>query len=135
MFESLPWSNADGETSRRRQRFDEWRVQRPFAGGMLLMLAGLVIAWVPMNLATQLLFIGGPVFVYVGVLFAVLVFLTGLFALRLPEFSQEIGILGVALSILSLFGALGGLFVGMLLGIVGGNLCYAWNSPYVDDEP
>lgn len=112
----------------RRRSFAEWRAERPFAGGVLLMLAGLLISWVPAHMAFELLLVGNLT-TYVGVLFSVLVFLTGVFALRLPEFSDELGILGVVLSILSLFGALGGLFVGMLVGIIGGNLCYAWNGP------
>lgn len=117
----------------RRRAFAEWRAERPFAGGSLLMLAGILIAWVPAHMVFELLMIQ-PAVTVLGSLFAVLVFLTGVFALRLPEYADELGILGVTLSILSLFGALGGLFVGMLVGIVGGNLCYAWTGPELDDD-
>jgi len=116
-----------------RARFDRWRHDRPFLGGALLLLAGLVIAYVPMQFATELLLVGGS-FTFIGLLFAVLVALTGVFALMRPDLSRELGILGVAMSILSIFGALGGLVVGMLVGIVGGNLCIAWD-PSADEEP
>lgn len=109
-------------------RFDDWRRERPFLGGLLLILSGLIIAYVPMQFATELLLVGGS-FTFVGLLFAALVFLTGLFALMRPDLSRELGILGITMSILSIFGALGGLVVGMLVGIVGGNLCVAWRQP------
>lgn len=109
----------------RRRRFREWRSERPFAGGALLILASLVIAWVPAQFAFELLFIGGT-YTVIGLVFALLVFLSGAFALMRPEMSRAFGIAGVAFSILSLVGALGGLLVGMILGIVGGNLCIAW---------
>lgn len=129
---SFPTTSTDGgasvtEQASARERFAEWRRSRPFAGGVLLMVSGLLIAYVPLHFATELLLIGGA-FTFIGLLFAVLVFLTGVFALYRPEFSTMIGVIGIAMSILSIFGALGGLVVGMLLGIVGGNLCVAWTD-------
>lgn len=117
----------------RLERFQEWRSERPFWGGALLMLAGLVIGWVPIQFAAELVFIGGT-FTVIGLVFAAFVFLTGVFALHRPELSTILGITGVALSILSLLGALGGLFVGMLIGIVGGNLCVAWKPEDADED-
>jgi hypothetical protein len=118
---------------RRWKRFNEWRVQRPFLGGVLLCLAGVLIAWVPMQILPDIVFIGGEMagFLAIGAMFGVFVFVTGVFALLRPEYSDMIGVVGVVLSIFSLFGALGGLFVGLLLGILGGNLCIAWKP---DDE-
>lgn len=117
----------------RLERFSEWRSERPFWGGALLMLAGLVIGWVPIQFAAELVFIGGT-FTVIGLVFAVFVFLTGAFALHRPDLSTILGITGVALSILSLLGALGGLFVGMLIGIIGGNLCVAWKPEDADED-
>lgn len=111
--------------------FNEWREGRPFWGGALLMLAGIVIGYVPIQFATELAVIGGAQSV-IGLIFAVLVFLTGVFVLARPEVSTIFGVVGIALSILSLIGALGGLFIGMLLGIAGGNLCIAWQDPNPD---
>lgn len=123
---------SDGEPSR-RARFREWRSNRPFAGGVLLMLAGLLIAWVPLQFAFELLLVGGS-YTYIGMIWAIGVFLTGAFVLYRPEFSTIFGVLGVVLSILSLLGALGGLLLGLLLGIVGGNLCVAWSPPAGDAD-
>lgn len=119
----------DGSADRsRRARFREWRSGRPFAGGVLLMLAGLIIGYVPYQFAFELLLVGGS-YTFIGLFWAVTVFLTGAFVLYRPEFSTIFGVLGVVLSILSLLGALGGLIVGMIVGIVGGNLCVAWSQP------
>lgn len=118
----------------RRARFAAWRHERPFWGGLLLMLAGLVIGWVPAQFAGELVFVGGT-YTVVGLVFAAFVFLTGAFALYRPDLSTILGVSGVALAILSLLGALGGLFVGMLVGILGGNLCVAWSPPDDGDAP
>ena len=115
----------------RMATFNDWREDRPFWGGALLILAGIVIGYVPIQFATELAVIGGAQSV-VGLIFAVLVFLTGIFVLARPEVSTIFGVVGIALSILSLIGALGGFFVGMLLGIAGGNLCIAWQDPNPD---
>jgi hypothetical protein len=111
--------------------FNAWKAERPFWGGALLVLAGVVIGYVPIQFATELAVIGGAQSV-IGLIFAVLVFLTGIFVLARPEVSTMFGVVGIALSILSLIGALGGLFIGMLLGIAGGNLCIAWQDPNPD---
>lgn len=122
-------TNSESRQSRsRRARFREWRNGRPFAGGILLCLAGLIIGWVPYQFAFELLLVGGS-YTFVGLFWAVAVFLTGAFVLYRPEFSTIFGVVGVVLSILSLLGALGGLLIGMILGIVGGNLCVAWSPP------
>ncbi|WP_306061731.1 DUF6114 domain-containing protein [Natronococcus wangiae] len=112
----------------RRERFNDWRLQRPFLGGILLCLAGILITWVPMQILPDIIFIGGEMtgFLAIGAMFGVFVFVTGVFALYRPKYSDMIGVVGVVLSVLSLFGSLGGLLVGMLFGILGGNLCIAW---------
>lgn len=111
--------------SRPHLPYKEYRSNRPFLGGVLLCIAGLIIAWVPIQFATELLLVGGS-YTFIGLFFAAGVFLTGVFALMRPEFSTQLGIVGVAFSILSLFGALGGLFVGMILGMVASSLCISW---------
>lgn len=116
---------ANGRTRGRRERFREWRRGRPFAGGVLLLLAGVLIAYVPLQFAFELMLVGGG-YTFVGLLWAVGVSLTGAFVLYRPDLSTMLGVVGVAFSILSLLGALGGFLLGMLLGILGGNLCVAW---------
>ncbi len=97
-------------------------------GSSLLVLGGLLIGYVPVQFTSELMLIGGA-FTILGMMFAVLVMFCGLSALAKPELSSIFGVLGIALSTLSLFGALGGLFVGMMVGTMGGILCYAWEPP------
>ncbi|ELY95521.1 DUF6114 domain-containing protein [Natrialba taiwanensis] len=129
-------TNTTGRIKRRWDRFTAWRLRRPFLGGILLCLAGIIITWVPMQILPDLLFVGGELtgFLAIGVAFGVLVFLTGVFALYKPAHSDVIGVIGIALSILSLVGSLGGLLLGLLFGILGGNLCLAW-KPDEDRVP
>ncbi|MFC4438600.1 MULTISPECIES: DUF6114 domain-containing protein [Natrialbaceae] len=119
---------TENSSGSRRERFNDWRFQRPFLGGILLCLAGIIITWVPMQILPDIIFIGGDMagFLAIGAMFGVFVFVTGVFALYQPKYAEMIGVVGVVLSIFSLFGSLGGLLVGMLLGILGGNLCIAW---------
>ena len=130
------WNRASGWAGSRWRGFNDWRTKRPFMGGVLLCLAGLLITWVPMQILPDLIFIGGEMtgFLAIGAMFGVFVFLSGVYALVKPENSHEIGVVGVVLSIFSLFGSLGGLFLGLLLGIIGGNLCIAWKPDDTADE-
>lgn len=110
-----------------------WRAERPVLGGVLLMIAGLIVGYVPIQFTFELILIGGA-FTAIGLVFAVLIFLTGVFALLRPDLSTILGIAGVAFSILSVVGALGGLLVGLLIGIVGSNLLIAWQPPGDPDD-
>lgn len=121
-----------GQFDERLEGFDEWQEPRPVLGGSLLLAAGLIIAYIPLALATELLFVGGS-YTVIGLLFAAGVFVCGIGALLEPSQSSAFGFGGIVFSLLSLFGALGGFLVGMLLGIIGGNLCIAWTPP--EDEP
>jgi hypothetical protein len=52
-----------------------------------------------------------------------------------PDYGLYAGPLGVVFSLLSLIGALGGLFVGMFLGVVGGFLATVGGAlQYADTE-
>ncbi|WP_136716114.1 DUF6114 domain-containing protein [Halorientalis salina] len=114
-----------------RPGFAGWRARRPFAGSVMLMLAGLIILAIPLRL--QFIF-PGPSKAALGIVFGAMVIACGVFALLKPGLSTLIGVTGIAMSILSLVGAFGGLVVGMLVGIVGGNLCIAWQHPARDEE-
>jgi len=109
-------------------QFREWQRPRPLLGGALLCLGALLIGWVPVQFTTELLLIGGT-FTMLGLFFASLVAFCGVGALAKPEFAPVFGAFGVAFSTLSLFGALGGLLIGMVVGTAGGVLCYAWDPP------
>lgn len=125
-------ATAHDRRSTRQSESAGWRESRPFWGGLLLIVASLLIAWVPMQFAMELFLIGGA-FTIVGLAFAVIVFLIGAFALLKPNLSTMLGVTGIAFSILSLIGALGGLLFGTILGIVGGSLCVAWQPPGTEE--
>lgn len=109
-----------------RKQFERWREQRPFWGSVLLLTAGVLIAWLPLDLTDIL----GNLPATTGLLFGTLVFMTGVFALLRPSVHGGLGVAGVVFSILSFFGAYGGFLVGMFVGILGGSLTYAWVPPH-----
>jgi len=113
---------------RPRATFRRWREPRPLVGAVLLFLGGAMIGYVPAQFASELLLIGGA-FTVIGLVLAVAVAFCGVAALAKPRFSTVFGTLGIVFSTLSLFGALGGLLVGMVVGTAGGVLCYAWDPP------
>ncbi|WP_424018002.1 DUF6114 domain-containing protein [Halorientalis pallida] len=88
-------------------------------GGGLLCVASVIIGAVPILFRSELAVIGGS-FTLVGLVFAALVGSCGLAALTRPEYALYVGPMGVLFSFLSMIGALGGLFVGMFLGMLGG---------------
>jgi hypothetical protein len=136
----VPWSGDESLrtklTDNPRARFRAWRKPRPVFGGFFLIIGGLLIGYVPLQFASELMLIGGA-FTVVGLLFAALVSFCGVGVLAKPRYSTIFGVFGVAFSTLSLFGALGGLFIGMLVGTLGGVLSYAWEPPegYEYKEP
>ena len=121
----------------KRARWQAWRRSRPFWGGLLLLLAGLELVLLPLSgllvhgSLKLVIYIGiGGVF---GVLIGALLIAAGTALLVNPEHRSFYGIAGVVLGIASFPASnLGGLFLGMLLAIVGGALGYAW-SPVLAD--
>lgn len=99
--------------------------RRPKAGLILIILAGLVILWIPINLY-WLAFVPGS-FAFTGFLFGGLVLLCGILGWLMPQYVRLLGVFALVLSIASIMGALGGLLIGTVLGIVGGSLCAAWD--------
>jgi hypothetical protein len=115
----------------RRGRWQAWRRSRPFWGGLLLLLSGLELVALPLS---GLLVHGGlKLVIYIGiggvfgVLIGALLIAAGIAMWFNPAHRAFYGIAGVILGIASFPASnLGGLFVGMLLAIVGGALGYAW---------
>ncbi|OYD06983.1 DUF6114 domain-containing protein [Paludifilum halophilum] len=104
--------------------------KRPRAGLVLLLLSGAITLYIPVQLY-WLAFVPGS-FAFTGILFGTLLFACGGIGWMMPQYCRLLGIFGILFSILSLIGALGGLVIGMLLGIVGGCLCFAWRN---DPDP
>lgn len=110
-------------------RFKQWRSKRPFWGASLTLLAGLLILYIPLQLYAIALIPGS--FVFVGFLFAGLILIVGILSYIYPQFSTVFGIIGMFVSILSIMGALGGIVIGTILGIVGGSFLIAWDKEEV----
>jgi hypothetical protein len=132
-------THGSGEASGARWAFRVWRRSRPFWGGLLLMLGGLEMLLIPLTgvLARGqiklVIYVGiGGVF---GILIGALLIACGLALWFTPVHKTFYAIAGVLLSLLSFIGTnLGGFFIGMLLGIVGGSLAFAW-CPGAAAEP
>lgn len=119
------------------QDFRDWRRSRPFRGGVLTILAGLVIIG-SMNLELH----GGTIAIgqegFTGYLIAFVLIITGPLAWFLPAQRHFYGLVAVFVALYSLIGVnLGGFFVGMLLGVIGGGLMFAWapDEPAPTSEP
>lgn len=108
-----------------RGAFDDWRRQRPFWGGTLLIVAGLLTAYLPAAYDEFLLFAAGS-FTVPALIFGGSFVVCGLLAFALPSLSSVLGGLGIVIATVSLFGALGGFVVGSVLGGLGGILAFAW---------
>ncbi|MFF1878499.1 DUF6114 domain-containing protein [Leifsonia sp. NPDC058230] len=112
--------------SGRWSRFRAWRSERPFVGGLLTVLAG-----VELFFSGQLDF--GKIHVQLGIeglqatIIPLVLVLLGVLAVVMPVHRIFYGVIALAVSVYSLIGVnLGGFFIGMLLGAVGGILTVAW---------
>lgn len=121
----------------RRAVFSGWRRRRPFVGGLLAALSG-----VEMFFSGQLDV--GEIHVQVGIeglqatIIPVLMVLLGILAILMPVHRIFYGVIVLAISVYSLVGVnLGGFFIGMLLGAVGGVLIVAWmprTAPHATED-
>jgi len=109
--------------------FRRWRRQRPFVGGLLLVLSGIEIF-----LSTQLEL--GAIKLQMGlegfqaVIIPIGLALLGVLAVAMPAHHLFYGIIALVVAIYSIIGVnLGGFFVGMILGAVGGILVVSWARP------
>ena len=114
---------------RARQAWRGWRRTRPFWGGLLIVLGGAEI------LSTTVLSLGptfrvglGGVNAFVGTVIAFVLALCGLLLWFSPAQRVFYSIVAVILA-LATFNTInyGGFFIGMLLGIIGGALAFAWS--------
>ena len=115
-----------GRLTQSRASFAEWRRERPFVGGLLTMIAG-----VEMFFSGQLDI--GKIHVQLGIegfqatIIPVLLVVLGLLAMLMPVHRVFYGVISLVVSVYSLIGVnLGGFFLGMVLGAIGGVLVVAW---------
>lgn len=121
------------------QRFRTWRRSRPFWGGVLTVLAGLeLIGSMNLDLAGGHISIGQEGFPAYLVAFTLII--AGALAWAMPAQRHFYGLVACFAAVYSLLGVnLGGFIAGMLLGIAGGGLIFAWtpvepDAPQADEE-
>lgn len=110
--------------------FRTWRRTRPFWGGLLLLSAGIELLVAP---AAQSLILPIDLIIYAGVagvsgiLIGVLLIAIGALSWLQPAQHTFFGVVGLMLALVSFVTSnFGGFVIGMLLGIVGGALVFAW---------
>jgi hypothetical protein len=119
------------DTRPRRASWRAWRRSRPFWGGLLLTLAGLEMLLIPLTGVLARGQIKLVIYVGVGGIFGILIggllVACGLALWFNQAHKTFYAIAGLLLAVLSFIGTnLGGFFIGMLLGIVGGSLAFGW---------
>ncbi|WP_330186242.1 DUF6114 domain-containing protein [Dactylosporangium sp. AC04546] len=116
-----------------RAGFGRWRAQRPFWGGLFLLLSGLEL-FLSANLELALEVHFGPTG-FLSYVLPAMMLLCGLLTWLSPGQRLFYGILGTLTALYSLIGLnLGGFFLGTVLGVLGGGLAAAW-SPGADPAP
>jgi hypothetical protein len=124
----------------RRDRWRAWRRSRPFWGGLLLVLSGLELFAIPLSGdlvhgAIKLVIYIGIAGVF-GVLIGGLLIAAGLVLWFNPTHKTFYSIAGIVLGVVSFPASnLGGLFIGMLLAIIGGSMAFAWTPLQPAAEP
>ncbi|MFJ8043146.1 DUF6114 domain-containing protein [Kitasatospora sp. NPDC096147] len=123
------WPEAGSPFNRARTGFRNWRRSRPFWGGLLAMLAGVPILYLPyhsLNLSgmtVQMATTAGAGSMIIGLLM-ILLGLTGWFQPVVRVFA------GVATTILALLSIpisnLGGFGLGLITGLIAGGLLVSW---------
>lgn len=110
-----------------RQWFLAFRRTRPFWGGLWMILGGWAIlrfAMIPLRLLTRFGFSGFAGYFLGGGLIAF-----GLVCWFLPSNRRIVGVLAVCFAIVSLVESnLGGFFVGMFFGVLGGCMAFGWGE-------
>jgi Family of unknown function (DUF6114) len=113
----------------KRSSFREWRGQRPFWGGLLTLLAGIPIMYIPYqnftlgSLTIRMATTAGAGSLIIGVLLVVL----GLTMWFQPHSRVFAGVAAILLALVSLVVSnIGAFMIGFLLGLIGGALGIAW---------
>lgn len=124
---------------RMRANFRVWRGQRPFWGGMLTLLAGVPIMYIPYqnltlgSLTIRMATTAGAGSLIIGVLLVVL----GLTMWFQPQSRVFAGVAAILLALVSLVVSnFGAFLIGFLLGLIGGALGVSWapGEPIRDTE-
>jgi Family of unknown function (DUF6114) len=123
-------SGRSGRVRRTRLAFRQWRRTRPFWGGLLIVLGGgEILSTTVVSLGPTLRVGLGGVNGFVGTMIAFVLALCGLLLWFSPAQRVFYSIVAIVLA-LATFNTInyGGFFIGMLLGIIGGALAFAWSQ-------
>jgi hypothetical protein len=108
-----------------RTRFRNFRYTRPFWAGLYVLLAGLIITWLPLGPVNEVVAagIGG----YAGVLLGCVLIAMSVVILLVPVQRGLAAIVAIVLGLVSYpVTNLGGFIAGMLLAVFGGCMALAW---------
>ena len=113
------------------RRFGRWRHRRPFWGCVFLLLAGAELFYTAnASLAGMSIHLGPTGFL--SYLLPLILIVCALLCMFSPAQRLFYGIVGLLDALYSFIGLnLGGFFIGMLLGIIGGALVIAWGPPRI----
>jgi Family of unknown function (DUF6114) len=120
-------TQADHRSRPRRARaaFRRWRRNRPFWGGLLVTLGGAEITVTEKAPFAVVVHVG--LYGLAGYLLPLILVLCGVLLLFNPQQRMFYSVLSVLLSLGTwLTSNLGGFFIGMVLGLVGGSLAFGW---------
>jgi hypothetical protein len=115
-------------------KFRLWRRSRPFWGGLFLLLSALEL-FLSANLTLKNLQVHVGQEGYLSYLLPVILLLCAVLTWVSPGQRYFYGILGLLTALYSFIGLnLGGFFLGMLIGIIGGALVVSWAPPRVKPD-
>ena len=126
MTTANPQHTQPGRLSQAWRGFRRWRRSRPFWGGLLTALAGVEIFSTTQMSLSGLTFQTGPTG-FLSWLIPVILVACGMLMWFTPQQRMFYAIVGAVTAVFSLIGVnLGGFFVGLLFGMVGSALGFAW---------
>lgn len=122
---TAPAPRGGGPLPRARLAFRRWRRTRPFWAALWTGLGGFVIFFLPLAPLGKILQIGvGGI---AGMAGGVLLMAMALLILFLPSQRHTAGVIAVIAGVASFpLSNLGGLFVGMVLAVLGGAMAFSW---------
>lgn len=124
-------ANPEAETSEKTSRFKDWRSERPFIPGVLMICAGVVIL-VPAYLSLKILDLLVVISTISGVSTLTLgtcLIMFGIGTWLKPATAPYLGVLSVIFGVVALPASnFGGFIIGTLLAIVGGATALGWES-------
>ena len=103
-------------------------------GGIFILLAGVFLGFVGFAITLPLGGFGAALG-FLGLLWGILVIVGAIMINSKPDQHVAWGVIVLVFSILSWVGALGGFFIGFLLGLIGGILAIAWKPTVVQNIP